>query len=226
MSVSGDQVEKLTAYCRAKLGNQDLWLVPTGYPDSLALCIIDSIFSTGSHYKSVINTVTRYRAAQGATDGATALLASIDKAGGSTAWAEHVVDNKKPAHTKAHAVLKAEVVRQAAVMFNDLGIDSVPDLVAALGENPRDSEVHTGWKKLPSQRSGVTYNYLLILAGLPSVKPDRMVLRFLDEALDGVTLSEEEAVDLIRATAKNMDADVRALDHMIWRFASGRVSLE
>ena len=31
---------------------------------------------------------------------------------------------------------------------------------------------------LPRPWTGVTYSYLLLLAGLASVKPDRMVLRF------------------------------------------------
>lgn len=223
MTVNEEQVEQLAAYCSAELGDKDLWRVPTGYPGSLALCIIDAIYSTGSHYTSVINTVTRYRQARGDDDGVEALLASIDAAGGSTAWASDVVDNRKPAHTKAGAVLKAEVVRQAAEMLRELGIDTVPDLLAALGDDPRVSEVHARWKQLPSQRSGVTFNYFLILAGLPSVKPDRMVLRFLDDALDGAELSRADAVDLISATAVRMGVDVRALDHMIWRFASGRV---
>jgi len=34
---------------------------PDGYPDSLALCIIDSIYSTGARYSSVVNVVGRYR---------------------------------------------------------------------------------------------------------------------------------------------------------------------
>lgn len=142
------------------------------------MCLIDSIYSTGSHYRSVVNVVNRYRAAHGHNDGAAALLQSMAAAGGARGWAETVADNLKPAHTKPGALLKAEVIQQAAQLMVDHDIDTVEDLVAMVRASPTDNPIHNAWKRLPSQRSGVTYSYLLLLAGLPSVKPDRMVLRF------------------------------------------------
>src|SRR5690606_20452181 len=99
MTATQDEIDRLVAYCGANLGDQELWITPRGYPGSLALCIIDSIYSTGSHYMSVVNVVNRYRAANGRNDGAQALLGSIAAAGGPRAWAESVVDNRKPANT-------------------------------------------------------------------------------------------------------------------------------
>ncbi len=63
--------------------------------------------------------------------------------------------------------------------MTELGIDTVPDLRSKVEDSPLDNDVIRKWKRLPSQSSGVTYNYLLILAGMPSVKPDHMILRFL-----------------------------------------------
>lgn len=69
----------------------------------------------------------------------------------------------------------------------------------------------------------MTYNYLLILAGLPSVKPDRMVLRFLGSALGtGSPLTTDRAVELVMAAADALHVSPRRLDHVIWRAASGR----
>ena len=76
MTVSQIEVDALVSYCRSNLGEKDLWITPEGYPNSLALCIIDSIYSTGSHYTSVVNVINRYRAAHGQRDGAAALLGS------------------------------------------------------------------------------------------------------------------------------------------------------
>lgn len=81
----------------------------------MAIAIIDSIFSTGSHYQSVINVVNRcreYRQVQGDADrdGIKELLATFEEAGGSAGWAE-LVNNRKPAHTQPDAPLKAEVIR-------------------------------------------------------------------------------------------------------------------
>lgn len=223
VTVTQLEIDTLIEYCDTNLGDPDLWRTPEGYPNSLALCIIDSLYSTGSHYTSVINVINKYKAAHGSCDGAADLLTSIKDAGGSRDWAISVVDNLKPAHTKAGAPLKAEIIQQAAELMVSLGIDTVDDLVAKIHDQPLNNEVHDGWKRLPSQSSGVTYNYLLILAGMPSVKPDRMILRFLATALGEETeLSPQKAVELITETANAMNVSPRTLDHVAWRAASGR----
>lgn len=223
MTITQDEVHTLVEYCEDNLGDKTLWQTPEGYPDSLALCIIDSLYSTGSHYTSVVNVITKYKTTEGNSHGAQGLLDSIRKAGGPRGWAENVVSNLKPAHTKPHALLKAEIIERAAQLMVDLGIDSVEDLRTTVEGSPQDNPVHTGWKKLPSQGSGVTYNYLLILAVMPSVKPDRMILRFLSDALGkGTELSFGRAVALIRAAADELQVSSRTLDHIVWRAASGR----
>lgn len=223
MSIAQNEVGALVEYCNNNLGDKDLWETPEGYPKSLALCIIDSLYSTGSHYTSVVNVIEKYKATHSASDGAKDLLTSIRQAGGPQAWAQNVVGNLKPAHTKPNAPLKAEVIEQAAQLLVDLKVDTVDDLKDTVETSPQDNPVHAGWKKLPSQSSGVTYNYLLLLAGMPSVKPDRMVLRFLAFALGEETeLSLGKAVELIEAAARESGVSSRTLDHIIWRAASGR----
>lgn len=223
MDISQSDIDSLVAYCETHLGDPELWKTPEGYPESLALCIIDAIYSTGSHYTSVVNVVKKYKAIHGSHDGARGLLASIERAGGPRAWAVSEVGNQKPANTRLGAPLKAEVIQQAAQLLVDLGIDTVPDLVTQVAVSPFDTPVHTGWRRLPSQSSGVTYNYLLILAGLPSIKPDRMVLRFLAAALGADSeLGTDKAVELLGQTATAMGVDPRVLDHIVWRAASGR----
>lgn len=225
MTVTDEEITTLVDYCEKNLGDPELWTIPEGYPNSLALCIIDSIYSTGSHYSSVVNVIERYKAECGDTNGARDLLESIQGAGGARGWASTIAQNLKPAHTRPGAPLKAEIIEQAAQLMLDNGIDTVPELVAHVREqgDPLDNEVHRAWKRLPSQSSGVTYNYLLILAGLPSVKPDRMILRFLSQALgESSELDAKRAAELITKTAESMNVDPRALDHIAWRAASGR----
>ncbi|MBA8922338.1 hypothetical protein [Nesterenkonia jeotgali] len=223
MTVTQAEIQTLVKYCEENLGDKTLWQTPEGYPDSLALCIIDSLYSTGSHYTSVVNVITKYKTTEGTAHGAQDLLDSIEKAGGPRGWAENVVGNLKPAHTKAHAPLKAEIIERAAQLMVDLGIDTVEELRTVVEASPQENPVHTGWKKLPSQSSGVTYNYLLILAGMPSVKPDRMILRFLADALGKDSdLYFDRAVELIQATADELQVSSRTLDHIVWRAASGR----
>jgi hypothetical protein len=223
MTVTDAEIKTLVTYCETNLGDPTVWTTPDGYPNSLALCIIDSIYSTGSHYSSVVNVINRYKESGGENDGALALSRSIKEAGGAREWATTIAHNLKPANTRPGAQLKAEIIEQAAGLMTELGIDTVPDLRSKVEDNPLDNDVMRKWKRLPSQSSGVTYNYLLILAGMPSVKPDRMILRFLAHALGEETeLDGRRAVELITETAKKMNVDPRALDHIAWRAASGR----
>lgn len=224
------EAEQLTGVCRNIFGDECRWITADGYPHSLALSIIDSIYSTGSNYQAVINVVNQYRAyrrAQGGDadrDGTVELLASFKDAGGSGGWAE-LVNNRKPAHTKANAPLKAEVVRQAAeVLQNELGYSTREDLHTAYAKDEELTALKEAWLHLPSQRSGVTFNYLLILAGFQSVKPDRMVSRFIEEhaELGGRRLTPTEAAQLIKKVAVLYPTQPRRLDHVIWRHVSGR----
>lgn len=214
--------------CRSIFGDESTWITADGYPDSLALAIIDSIFSTGSHYQSVINVVNKYRAhrqGQGGNaelDGTEELLQSFKEVRGSSGWAA-LVDNHKPAHTKANAVLKAEVVLQAANALDALGITTGAAMHVEYARDASLSRVKDLWLKLPGQSSGVTFNYLLILTGFQSVKPDRMVMRFIEEhaGLEH-TLTPMAAAGLISQVADLYPTERSKLDHVIWRHVSGR----
>ncbi|GAA2177222.1 heme peroxidase [Arthrobacter parietis] len=225
-------VDRLTEVCRTEFGDESRWFDPKGYRDALALCIIDSIYSTGSHYKSVINVVNEYwsyRVTQGADpsrDGAQELSATFEEVGGSEQWAA-LVDNRKPAHTSAGAPLKAEVVRQAAIALREIGILTTQDLRDEYEKDETLSRVKSVWLKLPSQSSGITFNYLLILAGLQSVKADRMILRFIQQHTDlgRSEISPHQAATLIKRVADAYPTTARKLDHVIWRHTSGREHL-
>lgn len=223
---------RLTEVCRTIFGDQSKWIEANGYPDSLALGIIDSIFSTGSSYQSVVKVVNAYsalRRAQGAEpnrDGVEELLESFEEYGGSAGWAI-AVDNHKPAHTKPGALLKAEVVHQAALALKGLEggpIMTTADMHREYAKDPDLTRIKKVWLDLPSQSSGVTHDYLLILASFQSVKPDRMVIRFIKEhaGLDGKRITPKQASGLIREVADLYPTQPRKLDHVIWRHVSGR----
>lgn len=223
-------VEKLAEACRSELGPQSDWFRPAGYPDSLALCIIDSIQSTGAHYASVLNVVNRYRELQGAaaaTDGTAELLASFDQLGGVQGWAEKV-GNFKPASTKQGASLKADVMHDVAQRLHDAGIRTSSQFrehgeLSANNEDRR-AALKKLWTSAEAQRSGITFEYALMLAGLPGVKSDRMVLRFVSTAIGHSDLTPTSCATLVREAAAFLGVDATALDHAIWRKASGRVN--
>lgn len=99
--------------------------------------------------------------------------------------------------------------------------------VAALHElHAKDDHltpVKNAWLRLPSQSSGVTYNYFLILDGFQSVKPDRMVIRFVEEhACLSTAITPLQTAELIKKVAELYPTEARRLDHVIWRHVSDR----
>lgn len=231
-----DKVEQyvgpLTEKCREVLGDESEWITADGYPNSLALCMIDAIYSTGSHYTSVRNVVSAYctyRESKGGnayTDGPDELLETFSCLGGSDQWATEM-GNRKPAHTRPNALLKAEVIRQAAEACKEMGLRTPADLSTWLAPDADYAPLKSLWTKLPSQSSGVTFNYLAILAGYQSVKPDRMIIRFVEEhtSMAAGDASPMEIAELLRQVAKQYPTQVRKLDHVIWRLTSGRAHL-
>jgi hypothetical protein len=222
-----DDVDRLVQACEV-LGDPARWFRPDRYRDGLALCIIDAIQSTGSHYNSVKNVLGRYRAHRGAaanTDGTGELLLTFKNCGGARGWVNEI-GNHKPASTRKGAALKAEVIRQVAENLDHDGVRTAEDLRARgaldAGNEERRRATKKLWTSVEAQSSGITWNYALMLAGLPGVKADRMVIRFVSRALDGAELTPESAASLVREAAELMDVDPTDLDHAIWRKESGR----
>ncbi|OBK05191.1 hypothetical protein A5637_10415 [Mycolicibacterium fortuitum] len=90
------------------------------------------------------------------------------------------------------------------------------------GNDARRRATKKLWTGVEAQSAGITWNYALMLAGLPGVKADRMVTRFVSRALDGVELSPETAAFLVRKAARQMGVPATDLDHAIWRKESDR----
>ncbi|MGN7149291.1 hypothetical protein ACTHQ6_09905 [Arthrobacter sp. SAFR-179] len=222
------EAEKLTDACRVIFGDPTTWMTADGYPSSLALCIIDSLWSTGPSYGAVQKVVARYSAHRrlighdASQDGTDELLHVFKDVGGSGAFAD-LVGNHNRAYADRRAPLKAEVVYQAALSLHALGIRTMKDLRERYEADEHLTDLKKVWLRLPSQSSGVTFNYFLILAGYPSVKPDRMIIRFVKEHGAIVReLTPMQTGDLIKQVATLYPVAANRLDHVVWRYASGR----
>ena len=193
---------------------------PGGYPNSLALCVIDSIQSIGVRYGSVKRVVARYRERYPSADreGSAELLRTFDEAGGPAGWAKEIGTEHRTS-TAAGATLKAEAIKAAALLLQNAGAgdnETLRDLP------PEELEsLKRLWLALPGQRSGISWRYLLMLAGVPGAKPDRMIHRFLvrhTSAQPG-ELSNAEAAHAVELAAGQLRLDTRALDHAMWTAA-------
>jgi hypothetical protein len=101
---------------------------PSGYREGLALCVIDSVQSTGVRYSSVGKIVARYRSyrrEQGSDpnrDGVLELLATFDELNGPEGWARKIGNNNRT--STRSGVLKSQVIRDAARVLDEAGIST------------------------------------------------------------------------------------------------------
>ena len=221
-------IELLSALVAAELGTDgQRWFTPDGY-DGLALCVLDSIYSTGNRYSSVLRMLARYREArleEGGdpySDGPSDLLSAAERWGGTDGFVAQT-GYRWRVSTQPGAPFKAASALGAARVLQRAGLETVPDVRGALTDRASQeaSPIKKEWIKLPGQRSGLTWTYFLMLAGVPGVKADRMVVRYVSRALGRETDPRESAL-LVAAVADRYGLSQTRLDHAIWRKESGR----
>ena len=206
------------------LGDPTRWETATTY-ESLALALMDAVWSIGVRYAGVLNVLERYRGARRREggdpdrDSPANLVAFIDSGGGPDAFAV-TVDNRQRTSSRS-GILKAEAVLGVAQVLVDVGIETPQDLAAATPHQV--TELRRRWTAITGQGSGLSWDYFLMLAGQQGVKADRMVRRFVAEAL-GVgehEVSQREAHALVTEAAVHLSVDVSQLDYAIWLHQSG-----
>lgn len=225
MSPSPEDVRVVTERCEQFRGSK----APDGYPNSLALCIVDSVQSTMVRYptvEKVVNNYRAYRREQGAdpnTDSAADLVATFEQLNGHEAWAKRIGNGNRTSTHKG-APLKAYAIEAEANGMIEVGVLTAADLRTA-GENPDElARVKKAWLKVPGQGPGVTWHYVQMLAGIPGIKPDRMIIRFVAKALDRPvkTIGTAFCVELLTAVAGELSMTASELDHAIWNFQRGQ----
>ncbi|MGP0032122.1 MAG: hypothetical protein ACLPVF_16655 [Acidimicrobiales bacterium] len=250
-SEPADDLQRVTDQLRLLVeAAQDTLVVPDGYR-SAALALIDAVFSSRSHYSSVKNVIDRVTKTTNQRDEDTftvaKLLSLLDQR---THWREHGPDidaeladffgNRSSAPgggwPKARLVVE---LGQRMIDFESrhpgLGIQldsksgfaaieglSADDRLAALDTIDRDLS------ELPGVGTATT-RYLLLLMGVQVVKPDRMLIRWVQGALGGEAAppSAGRTAELLEQAIERLQHEgcrlsVREIDHLIWRVQSGR----
>ena len=206
----------------AELGDALVWDVPKGYRGSLALCVMDSIFSLGIRYETVERVLGGYLKARGfrgiedaqlCTDRPVDLLEWFDSptgcSGSSDRFAE-IVGNRNRT-SSVNGILKAEAVVQACNLLSSIDVNTPKTLIS------RAEELQSKWlREIKGQSSGISWRYMLMLAGLSGVKPDRMVYRFMKRMGVGGDVSPEDFVQAIVRRINLSGVDATAVDHQIW----------
>jgi len=226
MDTEKNDAEKVTAHVTRCLGPPGEWWWPGGWPGDIEAALVDAVFSARAVYRSkygkgIFANVAAWRDGRGrAAWSLDELIAEIDGIG-VDAWARRF-GNRQHSPTRPPAApggpSKAAAVREAAGALRSQGISTAADIgLASTGA------VQQVLASVPGIGRG-TANYFLMLLGVPGVKPDRMVHRFLHRAA-GHAFSDAKAEAAISAAAERLGVQPHVLDHAIWRYESSRTAV-
>lgn len=205
---------------------------------SLPLCVVDAVFSIGIQYKQterVVQNVARnlslpiYRDRAGpapknehpTTDEFIALVGDD---------AEHAavsIYEDRHRTSSVSGILKAEAVSLFCKALSSAGVKRFADLL----DGERAETARKRIALIAGQGSGISWGYFLMLAGDDrKVKPDRMVMRFMEEALGEKTTPAEAEMLVVAAAdaiaAGGVSMTPRQLDYIIWDYQSNKARYE
>lgn len=222
---------RIASVCEKVFEIDRLALSESYWYDSLALCLIDAVFSIGVKYASTKNVVKHYcdyyglnmynmnRGNAVGEHTITELITNLE-AKGIEKSADEVFCNHQRTSTR-NGILKAEAVLIIAHILRQDGIDNFRDL-----RNKGISfEAEQRILAVPGQKSGLALSYFYMLSGDDSLaKPDRHVIRFLTQHL-GYAPSIREAQKILTDAVIILKSNhphitVRILDYAIWEYMS------
>lgn len=199
---------------------------------SLTWCVLDAVWSIGARYESVVvPTVRRVASTFGdeyplvATDAVpdvdpVPLETFLERYG--TEDALIAVTNRNRTSSR-NGITKAAAAIQYATILAKSGVNTRADAVRLLSRGP-GLDVNVQLRSVRGEGSGARRAYLWMLAGSDdTVKPDRMLMRFL--ARHGTNATLWNASEVIRAVAVRLSTPERPVtawmvDHAIWTHES------
>jgi hypothetical protein len=225
-----DDVSKLVAHIVAKVGEISVASPDDAYPyASVPLCVIDAVFSLGVRYESTWRTVCswserhnwemcRWRSREQRT--VTDFIQVLQPyAFCFEDMARKVFCNRHRTSPRS-GILKAKAVYLFATTLKSFGVETMEDA----SQFQIQSKLRTEIEKIPGQGSGLSYNYFLMLTGHEdAVKADRMVRRFVCDALNLRDVSPHRAEQLVRKASVVLRPDFpqlipSLLDNEIWKY--------
>lgn len=205
------------------------------YYASLPLCVVDAVFSIGIKYsqtEKVVQNVGRNLALQVFREYGSPIPSNeqptisefLRLLGPDPERAAQTTFQDRHRTSATKGILKADAVMQFCSALASSGIERFADA----GDERRLNDARDRVRHIKGQGSGVSWGYFLMLAGDDrGVKPDRMVIRFVETAIGrkGVTPSEAETLVVAAADeigAQGVPITPRQLDYIIWDFQRSR----
>jgi hypothetical protein len=228
-----DKIDALVAHIRRNLGDLNIPIPGGEYEYSaLPLCVTDAVFSLGVRYESTERTVRdlceRYgweMSMKAASEELTIsdflkILQPYENR-----WddmARDVFRNHQRTSTTS-GILKSEAVYMVCRILQHYGAETFATFRRALESGQRD-DLRRAITAVRGQGTGLSFNYLLILSGdTNAVKADRMVTRFVADALGVRNVKPELCERLVREASAILGTEYpkltpSLLDHAIWKY--------
>lgn len=209
---------------------------PGGWPGESELALLDAVFSARASYgrpgdgnrpaTGVRRVVDHWRSVRSGEvlplDDLAALLVAIDKAGLEQLLA---VNGQRVPAGGTDRLTKWEAVRSVAERLVAAGFGSSRPILEA-GRGDDCGRLVVAFTHTPGVGQ-VTFDYFLVLLGVPGVKADTMIRAFVDEALEGgpdpgsgdeTRVLPARARKLLLAAADHLSLDASELDHAAWLY--------
>ena len=216
-------LEHFIDYCESTLDFSQP--APPGYK-SAPLCALDSVFSIGVKYGSVKNVVNNFLHWLGDLPMETEITTSevLDRIGYRTdTELSGLLNNFQRTDTHENSILKSEAYILFLQVMQRFNVETCEDIARMVDDQDFQSTI----KSIRGQSSGLTLEYLFILARIESyVKVDRHITRFAQTATGKGNLSKEQIINIVRTASKYMACqnhpgmNARWLDHLIWTYQS------
>lgn len=197
---------------------------------SLSFAITDAVWSISADYDAVVVPLVRKKlAAKFGVDQPT--MPATDPIGddpvpvtlltGLSVEELTALTNRQRTSTRG-GILKADAVLRYARIFTDHGVTTMRDAIELFDDTPRFDAIDSALRQIPGEGGdGVRRGYLWMIIGKDDlIKPDRMVLRWLDH--QGVAADPSRArrivEQLLPEVTRKLGRAVSAweIDHAMW----------
>lgn len=223
------EYERLAAYCKASLAFDDL--PERLFFAHLPLCVVEAVFSINSTAQATRKVVERCATALQVPLFAELLYPPQAEQVSISAFcqqfgarepsdlAENLFANRQRTSV-TNGILKAEAVLRFCAVLQQFGIEYLQDASNIL----QRAEVCTALREIPGQRSGVSLSYFAMLTGdQQQVKPDRMLVRFIVNALECEEPRVGRVSELMRGACELLRQDFphltpAQLDKLVWQY--------
>jgi hypothetical protein len=227
-----NEAQQVAAHIRNTIGTT-IEPHPGGWPGQSEVALLDAVFSARANYGApaadgrgatgVHRVLDHWRALRESVDldDLATMVDTMDEIG---LPALEAVNGQFAPGRHAEPLTKWRAVRSVAQSMTEAGYDSSGPIVeAARGSDA--SGLRRAFVESTPGVGKVTFDYFLVLLGVPGIKADTMIRAFVDEALrDGLApgsgdesrVAAVRAGELLREAAHELDLDISALDHAIW----------